>query len=254
MIVCGGPVSCRVERTRSSTEVYVRHIDASGASGRQATPAAGDQCRRDLKSHQAWSVHHIEPAVAQRDPLDQSELVVAIHVAKPLNTFVAGSAIELDQDPIVVVADIAQVWQPVSPPLSIPTRQSVGAFDLMQELHFQRRLGTGYHITQDVGEKLPMFVTAALVHGVKQPTGCCSPALDCLGDQSNEIGLACCCRQVQHRVFDSQTRWSTEGTRRSRTWTLSAEAPFATNPSTPTHWNQDVNWSRRLIDQVVQEA
>ena len=138
MIVRGRPVSCGVKRARSSTEVLVRHVDAPWASSRQAAPAAGDQGRRDLKGHQTRSMDDIEPAVAQREPRDQSELVVAIHVSEPLNTFVAGTAVELDQDSILVVADIAHVGQAVSSPLPIPTRQSVGTFDLMQELHFQR--------------------------------------------------------------------------------------------------------------------
>jgi hypothetical protein len=91
-----------------------------------------------VKGHQTWSVDHIEPAVTQRDPLDQGELVVAIHVSEPLDTFVPGSPVELNQDSIAVVAAIAQLWQAMPPPLSIPTRQSMGALDLVQELHFQR--------------------------------------------------------------------------------------------------------------------
>src|SRR5688500_8423049 len=138
MIVRGRPVSCGVKRARSSAEVQVRHVDAPKAPSGQATPPASDQGRRDLKGHQTWSVDYIEPAVAQRDPLDQSELVVAIHVSEPLDTFVPGSPVELNQDSIAVVADIAQIWQAVSPPLSIPTRQSVGALDLVQKFHFQR--------------------------------------------------------------------------------------------------------------------
>src|SRR5687767_9012658 len=99
-----------------------------------------------------------------------------------------------------------------------------------------------------------MLVTAAFVHGAKQPTRCCPSALDGLGDQCNEFGLAPCCRQIQHRVLDGQAWWSTDGARRSRARTLSTEAPFASDPSAPAHRDQDVNWSRRLIDQVVQEA
>jgi len=96
--------------------------------------------------------------------------------------------------------------------------------------------------------------TAAPVHRLEQPTRCRHPPLDCLGDQCDEIGPACCRRQIQHRVLDTQARWSTYRAPRSRSRTLSAEAPFASHPSAPSRRNQDVYWSRRLIDQVVQES
>ena len=51
-----------------------------------------------------------------------------------------------------------------------------------------------------------------------------------------------------------QAWWSTHRARRSRAGTLSLKAPFASKPGAPARWDQDVNWSRRLIDQVVQEA
>jgi hypothetical protein len=82
-------------------------------------------------------VDYIEPAVAQRDPLDQGELVVAIHVSEPLDTFVPGSPVELSQDSIAVVADIAQMAGRVSAAVDFHAAVR-GALDLMQELHFQR--------------------------------------------------------------------------------------------------------------------
>jgi hypothetical protein len=76
-------------------------------------------------------------------------------------------------------------------PLSISARQPVWTFDDVKEPHLQRRLRTRYHITQDVGEELPVRVAAARVQSLVQPTRCGPPALDCFGDQRDKIGLAC---------------------------------------------------------------
>jgi hypothetical protein len=136
-------------------------------------------------------MHHVVPAVAQRDPLDERELIVSVHVPEAANSLMACASIELDQDLIVVIANIACVWQAVSALLSIPARQPVWAFDVMEEPHLQWRLCTRCHVTQDVSEESPMLAAAALVHSLEKPTRCRPPALDCLGDQRDEIGLAC---------------------------------------------------------------
>jgi hypothetical protein len=167
MIVRDRPLCTRVKRARSSEEVQIGRAAATEAPGGQAIPAAYRQGPSNLESDDTWSVDHVVPAVTQSDPLDESELVVPIHIAEATRALVACSSVELDQHAVGVVADIADVWQAVPAPLSIPAGQSVRSFHLMDELHLQWRLCACSHVAQDVDEQLPMLVAAALVHGLE---------------------------------------------------------------------------------------
>src|SRR4249919_1818047 len=123
---------------------------------RKTVPAACDEDGSNLESDETRPVHHVVPAVPQRDPFDQREPVISHHVSEAPDTFVACSPVELDQDLIVVVAHIAGVSQSVSAPLSISARQPVWTFDVVKEPHLQRRLCARCHVIQDVGQELPV--------------------------------------------------------------------------------------------------
>ena len=139
-------------------------MDATEAPGRQAIPAARCQGGGNLESDNTGSVHQVIPAVAQRDPLDKGELIVTLHVTEQANAFMAFSTVQLNQELILVVTDIACVWQAASALLPIAAGQSMRPFHVMQKPHFKRRLGSCRHVTQNVGDQLPILVAAALVH------------------------------------------------------------------------------------------
>src|SRR5207342_2376709 len=80
-------------------------------SGRKTVPAACDEDGSNLESDETRPTHHV--VIPQRDPFDQREPVAPHHVSEAPDTFVACSPVELDQDLILVLAQIADVSQSV---------------------------------------------------------------------------------------------------------------------------------------------
>ena len=71
-------------------------------------------------------LHHVKPAVSKGYPIDGGEAVITIHVAKSTDPFVSGSAVEFDQQGVLVVTDIADVAQAVPALLPKPLGKPCG--------------------------------------------------------------------------------------------------------------------------------
>ncbi|MDF2746766.1 MAG: hypothetical protein K0S98_1051 [Propionibacteriaceae bacterium] len=93
-------------------------------------------------------LHHIKPAVSEGHPAHGGEAVITIHVTKPTDPFVSGSAVELDQQGVLVVTDIADVAQAVPALLPKPPRQAMWPLDVSQVRHFEYRLGADRYIVE----------------------------------------------------------------------------------------------------------
>jgi len=104
--------------------------------------------------------------------------------------------IEFNQHSELVVANVAEVWQAVPALLSIPVRQPVTSFHIVQVLHLQRRPGSCRHVPQDVGHRLPMPVATALAHRLKQTPRRGSARLHGLGNECDEVAFACCSGEI----------------------------------------------------------
>jgi hypothetical protein len=160
-----------------------------------------------LPRDRAGMVHHVKPAVSEGDPAHDGEAIITIHVAKPTDPFVSGSAVKLDQQGVLVVTDIAEIAQAVPALLPKSPRQPMWPLDVSQVRHFENRLGADGHVVDEKLNEPPVPLTRACIHGVRQPSGCGQPTLHCGGDQPYHLTLRRACTKVEHRRFDGEPRW-----------------------------------------------
>ncbi len=120
-------------------------------------PASALECSCDFGGNLAGGADHLAPAEPKGDRADELVVVVTVHVVERRLATVEGPPIELDDDAVLGIPDVALVaaeralltvrcWQPVS------TLDSAGV------THLKWTARAGCHFLQEVREQRPIRV------------------------------------------------------------------------------------------------
>lgn len=208
--------------------------------------------------HPARSFVDVGPAVAQGDLSVDSRRVVPPVVTESALSDVPVGAVELDQQAVVGVPDVATGSPAVDDRrrLATPDRQPVRAFDPPQVATLQRRLNTGV----DVGEQRRQLNTTG------DPPACveCSPkALRCgqlslhggghpVGRRSSPPVGELPVTKVEHGVLDQRPRGRTHGLAAPDTRPLLSERPRTLRPKDRAQWHQHNDPAGSFVNKTVQ--
>ena len=112
-------------------------MPAASARRERVGPSELAEDGPDLTSHLARAVSDIGGAVPERRLARQQRLVVAPHVAEAAHADVSETAVQLDDQTVVLVDHVSPVGQ-TGPILPVSLGQAVGTFDVAQVPQLQR--------------------------------------------------------------------------------------------------------------------
>ena len=162
------------------------------------------QRHEHLEGDSAGSLRHVPPAVSQCRLASQHVAVVPVHISESAGALVTPAAIQLHQEPVLLVVDIGAVGQ-VSPTLTGGSRKIVGPFDIAQVGQFQAGLDA-VGIGQQLGQELAPGMPGSALERCTEPLGRGQPEPQGVGHERDHIPIGPRPGEIENCVLHGQPR------------------------------------------------
>jgi hypothetical protein len=146
---------------------------------------------------------HVDPEGAQGEPTLSGAASVSPAVRYPSLTDVSQPAVQLDEDPLLVVGDVVQPQSARDTrSLTSAARKTVRALHVLEEPHLHGALRTVCDIGQHIGEKPPPAVPRLGLQERPQRRLGCLPSKKCTSEESQDLVGTSPLGEIENRLLE----------------------------------------------------